>query len=199
MNIEDLRKHIGSTIEIKDKIYELEEVGEDKDYILLWVKEYQQEVKPTVKKKYELSEMSKAYFKNVHPYLVEVITAAITNSPYDFRITAGARTAKEQNALYQIGRTRAGSIVTKADGYRSKSNHQIKSDGYGHAVDIFVCGKYDEQGNYIKFNTTEGYDFKKLKAVADHIKKIAKEKNINVEWGGDWKGGWDSPHFELKL
>lgn len=51
MNIEDLRKHIGSTIEIKNKIYEIKEVGEDKDYGLLWIKEYQQEVKPTIKRK----------------------------------------------------------------------------------------------------------------------------------------------------
>ena len=35
MNIEDLRKHIGSTIEIKNKIYEIKEVGEDKNYGLL--------------------------------------------------------------------------------------------------------------------------------------------------------------------
>ena len=127
------------------------------------------------------------------------LTAAITDSPYDFKITAGARTAQDQNALYQLGRTRAGNKVTNADGYKNKSNHQIKADGYGYAVDIFVCGKYDEQGNYIKYNTQEGYDNRKLKAVADHIKSIAKEKNIRVEWGGDWKGGWDSPHFELKL
>ena len=198
MNIEDLRKHIGSTIEIKNKIYEIKEVGEDKDYGLLWIKEYQQEVKPTMKKKYELSEMSKAYFKNVHPYLVEVITAAITDSPFDFKITAGARTAKEQNALYQIGRTRAGNKVTNADGYKSKSNHQIKADGYGYAVDIFACGMYDGNGKYIKFTTEEGYDSKKLKAIADHIKKIAKEKNIKIEWGGDWKMH-DTPHFEIKL
>ena len=196
MNVEDLRKHIGSTIEIKNKIYEIKEVGEDKDYGLLWIKEYQQEVKPTMKKKYELSEMSKAYFKNVHPDLIKIMKAAITNSPYDFRITAGARTAEEQNALYQIGRTRAGSIVTKADGYRNKSNHQIKADGYGHAVDIFVCGKYDENGDYIKFTTEEGYDDKKIREVADHIKATAKSLGLGIEWGGDWKF-YDSPHFQI--
>ena len=151
-----------------------------------------------MKKIYVFSEMSKQYFRDVHPYLVEIMAAAITDSPYDFRITAGARTAKEQNALYQIGRTRAGSIVTKADGYKSKSNHQIKSDGYGYAVDIFACGLYNNNGEYVKFTTEEGYDSKKLKAIADHIKKIAKEKGYKIEWGGDWKF-YDSPHFELKL
>ena len=152
-----------------------------------------------VKKKYVLSDASIEKMKGVHPYLVEIMTAAITDSPYDFKLTAGARTAKEQNALYQIGRTRAGNKVTNADGYKNKSNHQIKVDGYGYAVDIFCCGKYDENGNYIKYNTQEGYDSKKLKDIADHIKTVAKSKGYKIEWGGDWKGGWDSPHFELKL
>ena len=187
-------KVIGARFEEDNIILNTEEIKEEKAEE---VKEENLEVKAT--KKYELSEMSKAYFKNVHPYLVDVISAAITDSPFDFKITAGARSAAEQNALYQIGRTRAGNKVTNADGYKNKSNHQIKADGFGYAVDIFVCGYRNENNDYIKFNTTEGYDFKKLKTVADHIKKIAKEKNINVEWGGDWKGGWDSPHFELKL
>lgn len=51
MNIEELRKEIGNTVEIKNKIYEIKEVGEDKEYGLLWITEYQQEVKPTLKNK----------------------------------------------------------------------------------------------------------------------------------------------------
>ena len=51
MNIEELRKEIGNTVEIKNKIYEIKEVGEDKEYALLWIKEYQQEVKPTLSRK----------------------------------------------------------------------------------------------------------------------------------------------------
>ena len=155
--------------------------------------------KEFIKPVYSFSQTSLDKMKKVHPKLVEVMKEAIKNSPFDFRITDGARTAEEQFALYQKGRTKSGPKVTNADGYKTKSNHQIKADGYGYAVDIFICGKYDEQGNYIKFNTQEGYDFKKLKAVADHIKSIAKTKGYKVEWGGDWKGGWDSPHFELKL
>ena len=44
---------------------------------------------------------------------------------------------------------------------KSKSNHQIKSDGYGHAVDIFPCGVI-ENGEYRKFTSAEGYDEKKI-------------------------------------
>ena len=190
MNIEKL---ICTEIEFDNKRYKIFGAKFEKDKIILSTEEIKDE-KAT--KKYELSEMSKAYFKNVHPYLVEVITAAITDSPYDFRITAGARTAEEQNALYQMGRTRKGAIVTKADGYRNKSNHQIKADGYGHAVDIFVCGKYDENGNYVKFTSEQGYESSKMKEVADHIKATAKSLGLHIEWGGDWKF-YDSPHFQV--
>ena len=38
---------------------------------------------------------------------------------------------------------------------------------------------------------------KKLKLSANHILAVAKSKNINVEWGGNWKMK-DTPHFELK-
>ena len=145
---------------------------------------------------YRFSQKSLDMFKNVHPKLIEVMKVAISNSPYDFRITAGARTAKEQNALYQIGRTRAGNKITNADGYKNKSNHQIKADGFGYAVDIFVCGKYDENGDYIKFTTEEGYDDKKIREVADHIKATAKSLGLGIEWGGDWKF-YDSPHFQI--
>ena len=191
----DINELIGKEFEFEGKGYKVFGAKFEEDMILLSTEIKEQ----NTKKKYALSEMSKAYFKNVHPYLVEVMTTAITDSPYDFRITAGARTAKEQNALYQIGRTRVGNKVINADGYKNKSNHQIKVDGYGYAVDIFCCGKYDENGNYIKYNTQEGYDSKKLKDIADHIKTVAKSKGYKIEWGGDWKGGWDSPHFELKL
>ena len=121
---------------------------------------------------------------------------AITNSPYDFRITDGARTAEEQFALYQKGRTLPGPKVTNCDGKKFKSNHQIKADGYGHAVDIFPCGVI-ENGTYRKFTSAEGYDDKKLKLIADHILAVAKSKKINIEWGGNWKMH-DTPHFELK-
>ena len=191
----EIKDFVGEKLNEGGKVLEITKAYAENEKIVLETKQAEE----TAVKKYAFSEQSLRLFKNVHPDLTKIMEEAIADSPYDFRITAGARTAEEQNALYQLGRTRASNKVTNCDGYKSKSNHQIKADGFGYAVDIFICGKYDEQGNYIKFNTQEGYDFKKVKAVADHIKKIAKDKNIKVEWGGDWKGGWDSPHFELKL
>ncbi|WP_071124757.1 glycosyl hydrolase 108 family protein [Leptotrichia massiliensis] len=161
-----------------------------------YLKDWDKENVGTENKKYSFTQSSLDKMKKVHPKLIEVMKAAIENSPFDFRITDGARTAEEQNYLYQQGRTRPGQKVTNCDGYKAKSNHQIKADGYGHAVDIFPCGVI-ENGVYRKFTSEEGYDEKKLKLIANHILAVAKSKNINIEWGGNWKMN-DTPHFELK-
>lgn len=161
-----------------------------------YFKDWDKENTTMENKTYSFSQESLDKMKKVHPKLVEVMKAAIVGSPFDFRITAGARTTEEQFALYQKGRTLPGPKVTNCDGKNFKSNHQIKADGYGHAVDIFPCGVI-ENGTYRKFTSAEGYDDKKLKLIADHILAVAKSKKINIEWGGNWKMH-DTPHFELK-
>nr|DAX95438.1 MAG TPA: L alanyl D glutamate peptidase endolysin [Caudoviricetes sp.] len=150
------------------------------------------------KKKYVLSDASIEKMKGVHPKLIELMKKAIGDSPYDFKIIQGLRTAEYQNSLYQQGRTKPGKIVTKLDGYSRKSNHQAKSDGYGHAVDIAVCGHYDRNGNYVKYTTdAEMFDNKKLVEISGHVKAVAKEMGLEIVWGGDWKTLYDTPHYEL--
>ena len=136
----------------------------------------------------------------VHPDLGRLMTEAIKNTPIDFTITDGGRTAATQHSLWLKGRDangkviNASQVVTNADGYINKSNHQVKSDTYFHAVDLYpyVDGRID-------FNDTH----KHLPTIATHIKKVAKELGIGISWGGDWKAtktkpkGWDKPHFEL--
>ena len=171
----------------------LNRVQRKEEYLKNWDKE---NAVSTESKKYSFAQSSLDKMEKVHPKLVEVMKAAITDSPYDFRITSGARTTEEQKALFALGRTKPGKIVTYTNGVTSKSNHQIKDDGFGHAVDIFPCGVV-ENGVYRKFTSEEGYDEKKLKLIANHILAVAKSKNINIEWGGNWKMK-DTPHFELK-
>ena len=87
-----------------------------------------------------------------------------------FIISQGVRTAEYQNSLYQQGRTIPGKILTNADGYKIKSNHQVKSDGLGHAVDIAIMdGK-----------KADWDDLTKYKAVGEHICKIALEMGISI-------------------
>ena len=70
-----------------------------------YLKDWDKENVGTENKKYSFTQSSLDKMKKVHPKLVEVMKAAIENSPYDFRITDGARTTEEQFALYQIGRS----------------------------------------------------------------------------------------------
>lgn len=158
-----------------------------------------QHVRPDEKEQtvtYKFGTTSKNKLKGVHPDLVEVMNEAIKRTEYDFSIVQGVRTAAEQNRLYQKGRTIKGSIVTYKDGYRRKSNHQPKADGYGYSVDfaLWTDGKYD-------WNDIDGF-----KHVAKTILDVAKEMGIHVRWGADWDedGTWidetflDWGHFELR-
>lgn len=128
----------------------------------------------------------------VHPLLVEFHKEAIKDTPIDYTIVEGVRTDERQKQLYAQGRTVKGSIVTYADGVNKKSNHQPKSDGYGHATDCypFVNGKL-----YVTEKETITY----LKQLTDHFKKVAKRLNIPMKFGIDWKKPFDPPHIELDI
>ena len=135
-----------------------------------------------------MDERTKLNLKGVHPNLVEVITTAYDTSPVPFVVTEGVRTAERQKALYAQGRTIRGLVVTTKDGVKNKSNHQVKTDGLGHAVDLYPLkdGKIDLKG------------VPALEEIAKHIKLVASNLGIPVTWGGDWKRPYDPPHFELK-
>jgi len=137
---------------------------------------------------YKFSNRSIDSLKGVHPRLTILMGVAIQDSPVDFTITDGVRTTEQQQALFAQGRTAPGEIVTNADGIEVISNHQLKADGLGYAVDLypFVNGK-------VQLN-----DKANLRKIANHIKETAKRLGYNIEWGGDWKSFVDLPHFELK-
>lgn len=127
--------------------------------------------------------------QGIHPDLVRVMQEAIKETPIDFTITDGVRTTAQQKALYAKGRTAPGGIVTNADGVKKKSNHQVKTDGYCYAVDLYpyINGRvdYPDKGD-------------NLRAIAAHILATAKCLGVNVVWGGNFKSILDRPHFELK-
>ena len=135
---------------------------------------------------YNLSARSLNTMVGVNPDLVRVIKAAINDSPFDFMITQGVRSAKYQNTLYQQGRTVRGLKVTNADGYIKKSNHQTKVDGYGYAIDFVILN-----GKVLDWDTESKYQ-----AVAKHILEVGHKLGVNLEWGGDWRFK-DYPHIQL--
>ena len=160
---------------------------------------------------YVLSQTSLDKLKGVHPNLVNFLKELILISPWDFKVTAGVRTAEEQNKLYQQGRTVKGIKVTKVDGYKQKSNHQIKFDGLGYAADIGVLVKEKvktvviENGKKVeKIVEKLGYkgdwrDFHYYKDIYDIAKKAGLLEKYGIEWGGNcWKTFKDAPHWQIK-
>lgn len=160
---------------------------------------------------YTLSETSLKMLKGVHPNLVNFMTELIKISPWNFKITAGVRTAEEQNKLYQQGRTVKGIKVTKVDGYKLKSNHQIKHDGLGYAADIGVLvtekviEKVKENGKEIEKEIEKTIykgswkDFHYYQDIYDTAKKAGLLEKYGVEWGGNcWKSFKDAPHWQIK-
>lgn len=145
---------------------------------------------------YQFGKRSLDNLVGVHPNLVKVLKASITDSPVDFTITEGVRTIEKQQEYYSWGRTKKNpntgkmTKVTYADGIKRKSNHQPKDDGYGYAVDLYPYfdDKVQVQGDTVVIA---------LEEIANHIKKKAKELGIKIVWGGDWKKPYDPPHFQL--
>lgn len=93
-------------------------------------------------------------------------------------ITCTHRSDEEQNALFEIGRTKPGKTVTNAKA--GQSPHNFKPS---FAFDIA----------FITIEKKLSWDSKHFKHFAEIINGITN----TVEWGGEWKFS-DPPHFELK-
>ena len=127
-------------------------------------------------------ELTTQRLQGVHPNLVEKlwrIWAALDALNHPIFVVQGVRTTEEQQALYAQGRTKPGRIVTNADGVIKKSNHQVKADGFGHAVD---CA----------FITDDPFDAKNPWSLYGGMAEL-----IGLYWGGRWQSIKDLPHVEL--
>ena len=116
--------------------------------------------------------------EKLQPDLKAIITEALKISPIDYGILplGGARTAEQQHELWLQGRFgHPGKIVTAKDGIKALSEHQIKADGFGYAVDIvpYVGGAFTWNWEYI---------YPMIAAVAG----VAKAKGTSLRWGGVW-------------
>ena len=160
---------------------------------------------------YTLSETSLKMLKGVHPNLVNFMTELIKISPWNFKITAGVRTAEEQNKLYQKGRTVPRAKVTKVDGYKLKSNHQVKFDGLGYAADIGVLviekviEKVKENGKEVEKEIEKTFykgswkDFHYYQDIYNAAKRAGLLEKYDIEWGGNcWRTFKDGPHWQIK-
>lgn len=124
--------------------------------------------------KVQLGQKSLERLATVHPDLKRVVLAAFEECPFDVTVLEGVRTLERQKQLLAEGRSQT-----------MKSYHLKHGDGYSHAVDL---APYP-----IDWKNTQ--QFTKL---ADIIKTKAKELNILLTWGGDWKSFKDLPHYQIE-
>jgi len=119
---------------------------------------------------FKFSQRSENNLKGVNSDLVKIVRRALQLSPVDFGITEGLRTVERQRQLVAAGKS------------QTMNSRHIS----GHAVDVFA------------YPTSAGsWEWKYYEQIATAFKQAAKELDIPVEWGGDWKTLKDGPHFQL--
>jgi len=121
-------------------------------------------------------ESSERVVQKLHPKIRDKAREFIVKAEQEgiiLRITSGLRTWAEQDNLYAQGRTKPGAIVTNAKG--GSSNHN-----YGLAFDVVPI----ENGN-VNWNSK---NWNKIGQIG---------KSVGFDWGGDWSGFVDKPHFEM--
>ena len=119
---------------------------------------------------FRLSRRSLERMQGVHPDLVKVVLLAIELTEVDFGVTEGLRTIERQREYVARGASKT-----------MNSRHLT-----GHAVDLVAYVGADVR-----------WDWPLYYKIADAMKRAAKELNVPIAWGGDWRSFKDGPHFEL--
>lgn len=121
-------------------------------------------------RKFLLGSRSLTNLQGVHPDLVKVVKRAIEITECDFTVIEGLRTKARQAQLVKSGASQT-----------NNSRHLT-----GHAVDLAAW-----------VNGTVSWDWKYYNQIEKAVKQAAKELNVAIEWGGDWKKFKDGPHWQL--
>lgn len=120
--------------------------------------------------KFKLSQRSLSRLQGVDKRLVDVVKRAIEITEVDFGITEGLRTKERQEQLVAEGKS------------QTMNSKHLR----GMAVDVVA---------YIDGKVT--WDKEHYHTIAKAFKQAAKELNVSIRWGGDFKSFFDGPHFEL--
>jgi peptidoglycan L-alanyl-D-glutamate endopeptidase CwlK len=119
---------------------------------------------------FSLSQKSIDTMNGVKDPLVNVVKRAIQISEIDFKVLEGVRTLERQKELYARKVTQT-----------LNSKHLT-----GDAVDLGAL----RDGQIT-------WDKQSYATIAKAMKQAAKELQVNIRWGGDFKTFFDGPHFEL--
>ena len=94
-----------------------------------------------------------------------------------------------EGETFQVGPSTIRTLEQQAEFVRqgkSKTMNSRHLTGDAADLDIYKNGKY------------VGADHKAYGALEAAMKRSAAELGVDTQWGGDWKGSWDKPHWELK-
>lgn len=119
----------------------------------------------------ELTDRDRQRLAGVHPDLVRVLERARADGLMRWRVTEGLRSMDRQAQLVREGKSRT-----------MRSRHLT-----GHAVDLAV---EDGRGGVV-------WDRASYQQLAADILAAAKAEGVAVEWGGNFRGFFDGPHFQL--
>lgn len=122
--------------------------------------------------KYSLGNRSLSNLKGVHPDLVKVVKRAIQLTSQDFTVIEGLRSTRRQADLVRKGFSKT-----------MNSRHIT-----GHAVDIIP---YPIPRDWDRYQPSQWLN------IEEAMKKAAKELDVDLQWGGDWKSFIDRPHWQL--
>jgi len=125
---------------------------------------------------FQLSQRSVERLQGVHPHLIRVVRGAILHSKIDFTVVEGLRTLARQKELFAAGKSRT-----------MKSRHLT-----GHAVDLAPLVDLDGDGHSELTWIRESFF-----PIVDAMRASAAAAGILIEWGGDWQGFVDMPHWQL--
>ena len=128
---------------------------------------------------YSFSKRSLSNLMNVDEKLVLICNELIKR--IDFTVIEGYRTRERQKELFDKG-------FSKIDGISKKGKHNYFPS---RAVDIIPYKKGHNPFDGSKESEEMFYE------LAEEFKKVAKELNIVIVWGGDWESFKDLPHFQI--
>lgn len=126
--------------------------------------------------------------RGIHNALAGLIHEAAARCEIPFTVIEGVRTATRQAQLVASGASKT-----------SNSRHLT-----GHAADLWpldpaTMKPLPSDAAFLrgsaKAKAASARLWADLREVAAVMKAVAKERGVQIEWGGDW--GWDAPHFQL--
>lgn len=116
------------------------------------------------------SRRSERELATVSPVLADVVRSALALSPVPFEVTEGRRKLSRQVYLHATGRS------------RTLSSRHLD----GEAVDVVAI-----------VGGAPSWDWEHYVAIASAMRDAARERGVEIVWGGDWATLRDGPHFEL--